>query len=466
MSLHRSPSPVSLPSINELFPEHLLASPPPMGPIRSPSMSSSILALRSPLFPNYDASPRFSRTIAQRGRGTSVHDSPRPAADERARPRTLPAYATAPARIPSPGPHRTAQCPSACCEPGARAARSPGTAPAAPHAPHAPAPHAQVAAPCSFNVLRPHPLTASLENVASSDSAAVAPRAPSAGALAYAHAPSGDAFMASITKARPTFRVQLAAPPSPPRSTESGPSAAFGRMEADERERLETLPPTFSANAYLSAPATSENSQSMQRAAQTHSGAGQGSDEKRHRCPHCNKRFNRPSSLNIHVNTHTGAKPFVCRFPGCNRKFNVNSNMRRHYRNHLTSRRRDVVARLMQPASPPASAAASPESPYVHSLPYAPGPDPYAPHSPAPPRTAYSDPGEYERAADDCGPGEYEYRPKSEAADAAAGAGLRARSSPAPRRRFREGACTVPGCGCAAISTALRPAFPESAPRS
>ncbi|KAI0820683.1 hypothetical protein BC628DRAFT_1329851, partial [Trametes gibbosa] len=56
--------------------------------------------------------------------------------------------------------------------------------------------------------------------------------------------------------------------------------------------------------------------------------------ERRHCCPHCNKRFNRPSSLAIHVNTHTGEKPFTCEFPGCNRKFNVNSNMRRHYRNH------------------------------------------------------------------------------------------------------------------------------------
>ncbi len=29
---------------------------------------------------------------------------------------------------------------------------------------------------------------------------------------------------------------------------------------------------------------------------------------KRHECPHCKKRFNRPSSLRIHMNTHTGAK--------------------------------------------------------------------------------------------------------------------------------------------------------------
>lgn len=34
-------------------------------------------------------------------------------------------------------------------------------------------------------------------------------------------------------------------------------------------------------------------------------GEGRG---KKHQCPHCGKRFNRPSSMKIHVNTHTGAK--------------------------------------------------------------------------------------------------------------------------------------------------------------
>ncbi|OCH93292.1 hypothetical protein OBBRIDRAFT_703254, partial [Obba rivulosa] len=55
---------------------------------------------------------------------------------------------------------------------------------------------------------------------------------------------------------------------------------------------------------------------------------------KKHACPWCSKRFDRPSSLAIHINTHTGEKPYACAFPGCGRKFNVNSNMRRHYRNH------------------------------------------------------------------------------------------------------------------------------------
>ncbi|KAJ7062559.1 hypothetical protein C8F01DRAFT_101251 [Mycena amicta] len=55
---------------------------------------------------------------------------------------------------------------------------------------------------------------------------------------------------------------------------------------------------------------------------------------RKHVCLQCRKRFNRPSSLRIHVNTHTGATPFHCPYPNCGRAFNVNSNMRRHYRNH------------------------------------------------------------------------------------------------------------------------------------
>lgn len=80
-------------------------------------------------------------------------------------------------------------------------------------------------------------------------------------------------------------------------------------------------------------------------------------DERRHACEVCGKAFNRPSSLAIHVNTHTGAKrksvsshnagsradgsfsAFVCPFPGCGRRFNVNSNMRRHLRNHTSPAR-------------------------------------------------------------------------------------------------------------------------------
>ncbi|KAJ6539787.1 hypothetical protein DFH09DRAFT_847275, partial [Mycena vulgaris] len=54
----------------------------------------------------------------------------------------------------------------------------------------------------------------------------------------------------------------------------------------------------------------------------------------RHPCPSCRKRFNRPRSLRIHANTHTGATAFRCPHPGCGRAFNVKSNLNCHFRNH------------------------------------------------------------------------------------------------------------------------------------
>ncbi|KAF8519763.1 hypothetical protein BU17DRAFT_89609 [Hysterangium stoloniferum] len=59
--------------------------------------------------------------------------------------------------------------------------------------------------------------------------------------------------------------------------------------------------------------------------------------EKRHRCEYCGKKFDRPSSLQVHVRTHTGLQPFACDWPGCTRTFNVKSNMLRHYRSHERS---------------------------------------------------------------------------------------------------------------------------------
>ncbi|SJL11957.1 uncharacterized protein ARMOST_15371 [Armillaria ostoyae] len=57
-------------------------------------------------------------------------------------------------------------------------------------------------------------------------------------------------------------------------------------------------------------------------------------ESKKHICAICHKRFLRPSSLNNHINTHTGATPYRCPLPGCGQEFNVRSNMLRHCRSH------------------------------------------------------------------------------------------------------------------------------------
>ncbi|KAF9263360.1 hypothetical protein L218DRAFT_944612 [Marasmius fiardii PR-910] len=54
----------------------------------------------------------------------------------------------------------------------------------------------------------------------------------------------------------------------------------------------------------------------------------------KYECSYCGKGFNRPSSLKIHLNSHTGEKPFRCPVESCGRSFSVLSNMRRHARVH------------------------------------------------------------------------------------------------------------------------------------
>ncbi|KLO19390.1 hypothetical protein SCHPADRAFT_898956 [Schizopora paradoxa] len=55
---------------------------------------------------------------------------------------------------------------------------------------------------------------------------------------------------------------------------------------------------------------------------------------KMHQCPVCDKLFPRPSGLDTHMNSHSGARPFKCPLELCNKTFAVRSNARRHLKTH------------------------------------------------------------------------------------------------------------------------------------
>ncbi|KAH9909173.1 hypothetical protein F4778DRAFT_776334 [Xylariomycetidae sp. FL2044] len=66
------------------------------------------------------------------------------------------------------------------------------------------------------------------------------------------------------------------------------------------------------------------------------------STQKKHKCKICDKRFTRPSSLQTHMYSHTGEKPFCCEVEGCGRHFSVVSNLRRHRKVHKGDAKSDA----------------------------------------------------------------------------------------------------------------------------
>lgn len=109
-------------------------------------------------------------------------------------------------------------------------------------------------------------------------------------------------------------------PPPPvqiPLTSAVGPSSAPASTNAAHHIHLYgQAPQTHQHHHYISASSASALPQSQDR----------------YICTTCNKAFSRPSSLRIHIHSHTGEKPFKCPHAGCGKAFSVRSNMKRHER--------------------------------------------------------------------------------------------------------------------------------------
>lgn len=214
----------------------------------------------------------------------------------------------------------------------------------------------------SFDVLRSDPTTFSLEHIASSKT--LQSRGPNATKPAT---PTGIA-----NGSAPAFRVVLPTATSQPMYTDTHLNATPDRSFPGAAHPTDGRPIPAMANTGSVEPTSvfsfSDGSHVTKMIiddeirSRFHEVGDRGASfrvegrGKKHQCPQCPKRFNRPSSLRIHVNTHTGARrmynfvsslvawnlnpdaclssAFRCPYPNCGREFNVNSNMRRHYRNH------------------------------------------------------------------------------------------------------------------------------------
>lgn len=169
----------------------------------------------------------------------------------------------------------------------------------------------------SFNVLRADPITASLEHVASSTTlrhrGATTNSPTSQAGVTNGSAPAFRVSMAPLDQ-RSSQRHKIAVQPVM-RSTRN-PSSPTTAREPDLPLHMRSAhsssmlsfsvsDPPSSASTIMSHDGRRSYLRSSEAISPSLSGEGRG---KKHQCPHCGKRFNRPSSMKIHVNTHTGAK--------------------------------------------------------------------------------------------------------------------------------------------------------------
>ncbi|KAF8890445.1 hypothetical protein BD779DRAFT_271795 [Infundibulicybe gibba] len=286
---------VSLPSIQEMFPEYLTRLPAYITSQRSPDHRNILL---NPT--QHPSSPQDSEPFGQH-------------------PRAPPRRGQSPPPLPKVGSIEITLAPP---EPQLRS-------------PNHPRPHPTDTGSTahSFNVLKSNPSNPSLEHISSSTTFPTRSNNPNNSTASIATG-SVPVFQVPISNDYVTQPVRSQPSSNPrPMSTDTAPKHSSRDADMDSFSSVISFPPAGAAP-----PPTGREqyfSDDTGNASDDDNLTG-GNSGKRHICPICMKRFNRPSSLRIHLNTHTGETPFGCPWPNCGRKFNVNSNMRRHHRNHTS----------------------------------------------------------------------------------------------------------------------------------
>ncbi|KAF8075756.1 hypothetical protein FPV67DRAFT_381242 [Lyophyllum atratum] len=335
MSPIQHESSIVLPSIHEMFPEYLMRDP---GRARTTGHSSQ----RPAMLPSLAHGSHY-RTAGPSTSSVRRHSTASDSVSPRARAPYSPHTSVAPGKSlrPSSPIHHLAT----------RHDHSGSNAYAHPR-------RGQSGSPVfSFDVLRSDPTSSSLEHIASSVTF------PNRGGSS-----AGYSLQCEISNgSAPVFRVSVPDSSrrdgnSRPHRSNSNPAGGARKSEPASAHAPASTGPGYSA--MISFPVSGQTAgaqvgrdRSPDDPDAVSDGDLSGSNNgKKHVCPTCAKRFNRPSSLRIHVNTHTGATPFRCPWPNCAREFNVNSNMRRHYRNHTTpgfSRPQSNDARRRRKRGPP-----------------------------------------------------------------------------------------------------------------
>ncbi|KAF8996339.1 hypothetical protein BDQ17DRAFT_947580 [Cyathus striatus] len=97
-------------------------------------------------------------------------------------------------------------------------------------------------------------------------------------------------------------------PPPPPTQQEHTTRRRYSSVSSTSSQAY----PSIISFPVSSSPRAAEYAQDADGAGLSDEDSPSEGSGKKHVCPTCFKRFNRPSSLRIHVNTHTGATPFRC----------------------------------------------------------------------------------------------------------------------------------------------------------